>query len=432
MDKDPDFLFFQLNEIKGLNSEFIDLGLSRISSLLEKLNNPHKKIAPTIHVAGTNGKGSVVAMIRAILESYGYKIHVYTSPHLVSYTERIRISGKNIDPHYFSSLIKFIQIKNNSDSITFFEFITALAFLAFSENEADFVLLETGLGGRLDATNVIENPYMTIITQVDFDHEKFLGNKISSIASEKAGILKEDSPCILAKQRVTAFQAIEDIAKKINVPLFYQNRDWYIEKNSYDEVIFSDNNTTLNLSEPSLNGPHQIDNMGIALASISKMDLDIKQNNIINGLSKVNWPGRCQRIYRGPLVDLLVNDLELWLDGGHNPAAAYALGKWMETYSSDYILICGIGVTKDAKKYLSVLSQYSSIIRTVSFRDNQSCFSSHDLGEIAKSVGFSDVEAKSNLAEAICSILPKVKNKKSRILICGSLYLAGEVLENHS
>ncbi|MAI06199.1 MAG: hypothetical protein CBC47_03550 [Alphaproteobacteria bacterium TMED87] len=430
MDKDPDFLLKKLNKIRGLKSDKIDLGLSRVEELLKELDSPHKKIPPVIHVAGTNGKGSVIAMIRAILEESGYTVHVYTSPHLVSYCERIRVSGKIIEPDYFSHLIDLIFQTNSFKKVTFFEFITVLAFVAFSQNTADFVLLETGLGGRLDATNVIDKPLMTIITQIGIDHQKFLGEKITQIAYEKAGILKKNVTCVTANQDIEALMVIESVSKKLDLSLFYPDRDWTLVKGSKG-YVYNDQNRSFTLPEPSLSGSHQINNMGLSVAAVSYLNLCKDQETLRRALLSVEWPGRCQKISGGPICDLLNDNWELWVDGGHNLDAAKALSRWMNDYPYVYIFIFGIGISKDASGFLSSLSKHSNIIRTVGLKDGSHSFKPKELAELAFEKGFEDSAAKESVYEAAESLLPLMENNKGRIVICGSLYLAGEVLENH-
>ncbi|MEE2704926.1 MAG: folylpolyglutamate synthase/dihydrofolate synthase family protein [Pseudomonadota bacterium] len=430
MDKDPDFLIKKLDKIRGLNKSGIDLGLSRVESLLKELGDPHKKIPPVIHVAGTNGKGSVIAMLRSILEELDFTTHVFTSPHLVSYCERIRISGEIIKPDYFSDLIDIISQKNSSEAVTFFEFITVLAFLAFSKNPADFVLLETGLGGRLDATNVIEKPLITIITKIGIDHQKFLGEKIAEIAYEKAGIMKKNVTCLTAKQEKEALMVIEQVSKKLDLSLIYPDKDWSIIRD-VKGYIYSDHKRILTLPEPSLPGSHQIDNMGVSVAAISYLNLYKDEKSLSKALLSVEWPGRCQKIYGGPIYDLLNDNWELWLDGGHNLDAAKALSKWMEDYPYQNILIFGIGITKDASGFLSIISRHANIIRTVSFKDGSYSFKPEELAKLALEKGFTNSEAKDSVYEAAKSLIPLMDNKKGRIIVCGSLYLVGEVLEKH-
>src|SRR5262245_29568385 len=314
-----------LAELKGLHPRLIDLSLGRIERLLAKLGHPERRLPPVIHVAGTNGKGSTCAFLRAMLEGAGLRVHAYTSPHLVHFHERIRLSGKLIDEDELAALLEECEVANGGEPITFFEITTAAAFLAFSRRKADAVILEVGLGGRLDATNLIDRPAVTVITPVALDHQHYLGNELKAIAGEKAGIMKRGVPCIVGPQQDEAREVIETLAAALDVPLSIWGQD-FMAHEEHRRMVFQDEDGLLDLPMPRLTGANQIVNAAVAIAALRKAKaFTLDDRAFEDGLMTVDWPARLQRLTRGPLVAAAPKDAELWLDGAHNPHAARAL-----------------------------------------------------------------------------------------------------------
>ncbi|MGH7031726.1 MAG: bifunctional folylpolyglutamate synthase/dihydrofolate synthase, partial [Stellaceae bacterium] len=314
-----------LARLTRLHPKLIDLSLGRIEGLLAALGNPHEKLPPVIHVAGTNGKGSAIATMRACLEGGGYRVHAYISPHLVRFHERIRLAGELIDEDRLIELLEECERANGGAPITYFEITTAAAFLAFARTPADIVLLETGLGGRLDATNVIRCPAATAITPVSLDHQAFLGDTITAIAGEKAGILKPGSPAIIGPQPAQAAEVFATRAAELAVPLYRFGAEWRCEPDG-GGMRYEGPRWRLDLPLPSLLGAHQIINAGTAIACLEQLTgLPLSRDAIAAGLRRINWPARLQRLSRGALVEMLPEGWELWLDGGHNPGAGEVL-----------------------------------------------------------------------------------------------------------
>ncbi|HEY9216212.1 MAG TPA: folylpolyglutamate synthase/dihydrofolate synthase family protein, partial [Ancylobacter sp.] len=308
----------------ALHPKLIDLSLDRVWRLLGRLGHPERRLPPVIHVAGTNGKGSTVAFMRAVLEASGKRVHVYTSPHLVRFNERIRLAGRLVDDAALTDALARAEVANQGEPITFFEITTAAAFLLFSEVPADILLLEVGLGGRLDATNVIETPLATIITPVSIDHVDFLGDTIALIAAEKAGILKRGVPAVLGRQPPDALRVIERQAARLGVPLHIIGED----VQAYEEagrLIVSDEDGLLDLPRPRLVGPHQIENAGLAVAALRVAGLGLTSTDFEQGVRAAEWPARLQRLGWGPLTVRAPQGVDIWLDGGHNEAGGKAL-----------------------------------------------------------------------------------------------------------
>lgn len=397
-----------VQRLNQFHPKVIDLSLGRIERLLGILGNPQEKIPPVIHVAGTNGKGSTIAFLQAIAEAAGLSVHCYTSPHLVRFNERIVIKGETIGDGELLDLIDECEKANGDQPITYFEITTALAFLAFSRSAADLTLLETGLGGRLDATNVITQPAVTILTPISLDHAGFLGDKITGIAAEKAAIMKNNVPCISARQDDNVATVIRDYAEKIGAPLYWETED-------------SD------LPQLSLTGDHQIQNARLARTALKLIDDPrITENAIRSGLACAQWPGRLQHLTRGPLVAALPDDWDLWLDGGHNPAAGRALAHWAEKASPKPLqLIAGILNTKDAKGFLAPLAGQAESLHAVAISNEEASLAPEDIQALAQELDIPAYSA-SSLSQAIASITQN--DLGGRILICGSLYLAGQVL----
>ncbi|PHS77782.1 MAG: bifunctional folylpolyglutamate synthase/dihydrofolate synthase, partial [Rhodospirillaceae bacterium] len=323
-----------LERLNALHPKSIDLVLDRVVRLLGALDNPHHKLPPVVHVAGTNGKGSTIAFLRAFCEAAGLRVHVYTSPHLVRFNERIRVAGKLITDDALDAILKECEAANQGQPITFFEITTAAAFLAFSRTDADIVLLETGLGGRLDATNVIERPRLTCITPVSLDHQHYLGNDVKTIMGEKAGILKSGVPCIAAKQGSKILQKVlEKAASAARAPLLCEGKVWFSRvsggRRGTPAMIYTNGGEDRTFPMPRLAGQHQVRNASLAIACVEALapDFEISDAAIALGLNTVQWPGRLQHITQGPLADMLDDGFELWLDGGHNKAAAEMLAQ---------------------------------------------------------------------------------------------------------
>lgn len=420
------------DRISLLHPNTMDLSLDRVSLLLAKLGNPEKKIKNIIHVAGTNGKGSIIAYLSSILLAAGYKVDTYTSPHLVSFNERIKIGGRGagsfIDDASLDALLNECEKVNAGDPITIFEIITAAAFLKFSETNSDFLLLETGLGGRLDATNVIERPLISIITPIGLDHQHFLGNTIEKIASEKAGIIKKGTPVVISKQEKSINLILEEVAKRVSSDVIKWGKNFH----GYtldDSFIYEDGELILKLGLPNLDGDHQIINASTAIAACHQIDgLNISERNYSDGMANVCWPGRLELLKGGFLNNLLHTNTELWLDGGHNGHAAEAISKTMRHKSKDgrpLIIIIAMLKTKDSSNFLKSFQNICSELIAIKIPNQKNSEDPKKIQANANLLGINSI---------VCdSLFDALKNTKkydrpTRILVCGSLYLAGHVL----
>jgi dihydrofolate synthase/folylpolyglutamate synthase len=419
-----------LQRLMALHPKKIDLSLGRIERLLAALGNPQDRLPPAVHVAGTNGKGSTVATLRACLEAAGYRVHAYTSPHLVRFHERIRLAGKLIDEDALLALLKECEEANRGAPITFFEITTAAAFLAFARMPADVVLLETGLGGRLDATNVLPGPGATAITPVSLDHQAFLGDTIAAIAGEKAGILKPGVPAIIGPQRDEAEAVIEARASEIGAPLFRNQREWHCEPRG-DGMRYEGARWQLDLPLPSLPGRHQIANAGIAIACLEQMPkFAFSSTAIAQGLRQIDWPARMQRLTRGPLVNALPQGWELWLDGGHNPAAGEVIANVAKGWHDRSLdLVVGMLNTKDASGFLRPLAPHARTLCAVTIPGEENPHPAAEIVKSARSVGIAAREC-----ESVNAALRDIVQQPgpARVLICGSLHFAGIVLADNS
>lgn len=425
-----------LARLKTLHPLLIDLSLGRIERLLGKLGDPHLKLPPVVHVAGTNGKGSVTAMLKAMLEAAGQRVHVYTSPHLVRFNERIVVAGlpgeraAPIEEARLAALLERVEAMNAGDPMTFFEITTAAAFLAFAETTADVVLLEVGLGGRLDATNVLARPRLTVITPVSMDHADKLGDTVAKIAAEKAGILKRGVTCIVSRQDEEALTAIHAAADRVRAPLKLWGQD-YEAFEQRGRMVFQAEERLLDLPLPALIGTHQISNAGTAVAAALELsDLGLDERAIEGGLKTVEWPARMQRLNTGPLAALLKPGSELWLDGGHNPAGAAALADTLaaleERAPKPLVLILGLMGQKDAAGYLAPFRGLAGAITTVPIPGaHETPHTPESLAVLAANLGFAATTA-TDVAAALRAI--EAADGGRRIVICGSLYLAGHVL----
>jgi len=410
-----------------LHPKLIDLSLGRLQRLLAKLGNPERHLPPVVHVAGTNGKGSTIAFMRAALEASGQTVHVMTSPHLIRFNERIRLAGKFISDEHLLDVLQTCETANASEPITYFEITTAAAFLAFRDTPADILLLETGLGGRLDASNVIKRPRLTTITTVSLDHQNFLGNNLTAIAYEKAGILKQGVSAIIARQTPEVKNVIQQKAREIGASLLLQGYDWDVNQKD-NSLSFTSGQGRLLLPAPGLHGLHQIQNAGQAVACLQNLgDLTPRPKDIVNGLQLAHWPGRLQRLTKGPLLKGFEG--ELWLDGGHNPSAGSALADTLYTWQKDdrsfrpLHLIVGMLENKDVDNFLSQFSKLAPCIHAVPVPHEKTGMDPQLIVHAAERLGFSAFQAP-NVEEAIL----KVRAPSPRVLICGTLYLAGSVL----
>ena len=380
-----------------------------------------------VHVAGTNGKGSVVAFLRAICEAAGYVVHSYTSPHLVRFAERISVAGRLLDDHDLVSVLEDCEAANKGESITFFEVTTAAAFLAFARTKADVTLIETGLGGRFDATNVFDRPSLTAITPVSMDHLSFLGNTIEAIAFEKAGILKNHTPAIIAPQHAIASRVIQDRADQVGAPLWCFGRDWGADTTP-DGIQLRDGDETVSLPPPSLLGPHQTINAGLAAICARRLpNLPISANALAQGMRTAIWPGRLQRLGSGLLTAHLKPGWELWLDGGHNAAAADMLAQVASNWNDQPLhLIFGALAARNPTDFLAPLAPHARHLHGVAIPGEKTTLGADAAVSAARSVGMAASEAAS-VADALTAIA-RAADGPGRILICGSLYLAGAVL----
>jgi dihydrofolate synthase / folylpolyglutamate synthase len=418
-----------LARLGQLHPKRIDLSLGRIERLLVQLGDPQDKLPPVIHVAGTKGKGSTVATMRACLEAAGYRVHSYTSPHLVRFNERIRVAGTLIGDAMLAAILEECERVNAGAEITFFEVTTVAAFLAFSRVPADVVLLEVGMGGRLDTTNVVKHPVVTAITPVSLDHVAFLGDTVAAIAGEKAGILKPGAPAVVAPQVAEAEAVIEARATSVGAPLFRAGHEWRCEQVG-DAMRYEGERWRLELPLPSLLGAHQVLNAGTAIACLEKLSgFTLPSPAIANGLRDIDWPARLQLLRHGPLVEMM-SAWELWLDGGHNPAAGAVLGPVVAEWGDKPLfLVVGMLNTKDAAGFLSPMAPYARGLQAVTIPEEENPLPASAIAAAAHLVGLPAQEANS-VEDALKAIAGEAKN--GRILICGSLHFAGVVLRENS
>jgi len=414
----------------ALHPKLIDLSLERVERLLDKMGNPEAALPPVVHVAGTNGKGSTVAFMRACLEAAGHSVHAYTSPHLVRFHERIRLAGSLIEEDRLLALLEECEAANDGEPITFFEITTVAAFLAFSRTPADVLLLETGLGGRLDTTNVVKRPAVTVITPISHDHHQFLGDNLAGIAREKAGILKPGIVCVTSRQVPVAMEVITARAQDIGVALYREGEDWSVTGTT-DGLIYESPSGTTHLPLPTLIGEHQTANAGLALAALERLrGFTIDETALATGLRDAQWPGRLQRLTRGPLVDSLPDGSELWLDGGHNGAAADAIARqaarWSEEDGKPLHLVFGMLNSRKPADFLTPLVSDATSLRAVTIPSEVNALPAETLASAAGDAGF-NATAVSDVEQAVRDIVVEATGP-TRILICGSLYLAGTVL----
>ena len=414
-----------LERMMTLHPKIIDLTMQRVERLLAALGHPERALPPVIHIAGTNGKGSTQAMIRAGLEAGGSLVHAYTSPHLARFHERIRLAGELISEEALTALLDECVKANGPDEITFFEITTCAAFLAFARVKADYTLLEVGLGGRLDATNVVDHPILTVITPVSIDHQQYLGDTLPEIAGEKAGIIKRLVPVVVGPQEPEGMDVIEARALRLGAPVLAYGQQWSVSEER-GRLIYQDENGLLDLPLPNLPGPFQIFNAGAAIAALRALGKD--QAACEAAVTSAFWPARMQRLRFGPLVEA-APEVELWLDGGHNPAGGAAVADTLARMPArETHLICGMLNTKDVRGYMRPLAPHVTRLHAVSIPGEKNTLPAEATCEAATAVGIKAVTAAS-VAAALAQIVADCPN--ARVLICGSLYLAGGVLREN-
>jgi dihydrofolate synthase/folylpolyglutamate synthase len=427
----------EIERLMALHPRGFDLSLDRISRLLDRLGNPQEKLPPVIHIAGTNGKGSAAAFSRALLEAAGYRVHVHTSPHLVNWHERYRLAasggGKFVDDELLARTIARVADANKGETITVFEILTAVTFLLFSEHPADAAVIEVGLGGRFDATNVVKSPAVSLIMPVSLDHEAYLGDRVELIASEKAGIIKPGSPVVIGAQETEAAQAVMiETAERLGCPLSVYGQDFL----AYEEngrMVYQDDSGLMDLPPPRLPGRHQYSNAAAAIAAVRAAGFEVSHRAVEKAMASVSWPGRMQKLSFGKLVDLAPKGAEIWLDGGHNPGAglvvAEALVEQEEKFSRPLFLICGMIATKDQTGYFRAFEGMARHVYTVPVSLSDAGVPNAELAIRANEAGLS-AEPVSSVANALMLLRDTWDEDETppRVLIGGSLYLAGAVL----
>jgi dihydrofolate synthase / folylpolyglutamate synthase len=424
--------------LTALHPKRIDLSLGRIERLLAALDHPERKLPPVIHVAGTNGKGSAIAFLRAILEAAGKRVHVYTSPHLVRFNERFRLGARDggvlVSDEELASTLTECERVNGAAPITVFEITTAAGMLLFARHAADVLLMEVGLGGRLDATNVIEHPLATVITPIAIDHTDFLGDTLDKIAAEKAGILKRNTPAVSAAQHRDALAVIERQAARLNAPLKIAGEDWTATEER-GRLVYQDDAGLLDLPAPKLYGRHQFENAGLAIAALRAIKpLKIGPAAYESGLTKADWPARMQRLSQGALTAMLQPGSELWLDGGHNAdggrAVAAALADLEERVSRPLVLIVGMLASKDCAGFLRNFTGLARRLIAVPVPNTENGLSAEAVADAARAIGL-PATSRDDLPEALEAARKLDLEPPPRILITGSLYLAGEALREN-
>lgn len=420
-----------LERLAQLHPKKIDMSLARMERLLAALGNPHKRLPPVIHVAGTNGKGSTVAFARAFLEASGRAVHVYTSPHLVRFHERFRLAapngGKLVNDDTLRDVLVEVERKNGDEPITQFEITTAAGFLMFSRFPADALLLEVGLGGRLDATNVVDRPAASVITSVSMDHMDYLGDTVGKIAAEKAGIIKRGRPVVVSRQTPEGMAAIEAAADRARARVLLSGLDWTAREEN-GRFVYRDEDGLVDAPPPGLTGRHQFENAGTAIAGVKASGFALRADEISRGLSAVAWPARLQRL-TGKVARLAPNAAEIWLDGGHNAGGGEALADAVATMQArgprPLVMICGMLSTKDPATFLAHFSPLAPDVISVPFA-YPAALPADALAESARAVGLA-----AKVAASIESALVEVAQRGDapRVLLCGSLYMAGDILK---
>ena len=410
-----------LKEFINLHPKFIDLSLSRLEHLLKKLGDPHKNLPPTIHIAGTNGKGSTLSFIKNILKNNNYSVHTYTSPHLEKFSERININNKQVNASRLLASLKFVKKINKGRPITFFEITTAAAFVLFSKYKADFLILETGLGGRLDATNIIPKKFLSIITSIGIDHEEFLGNTLKKITTEKLGIIKNTNNIIIAKQNKEVENFIFKKLKKMN-SVYYYNKDYKFKKIDKNKFFYQFQNIKRNFSKPSLEGDHQIENASTAITAaivLKKNNYNIKINSLGKSISNTKWPGRIEKIkYKNKIIIF---------DGSHNLSGAEKLNQYLKNNNIKPNVIFGMLNNKKAFEFLSIIKKNIDILYPIQIPDEKNAYTQKEIYKVSKKIKLKTVSV-SNLS-TINRLLINSSNKY--ILVTGSLYLIGKIRKKY-
>jgi len=416
-----------LKRLSALHPKLIDLSLDRMLPLLAELGNPHEHLPPVIHVAGTNAKGSTIAYLRAFLEASGQSVHVYNSPHLVRFNERIRLAGKLVETRRLNAALERVETVNAGRPITFFEITTVTAFLLYAETPADYLLLETGMGGTYDTTNVVRHPLGVIITPVDFDHQGFLGNTIGEIASNKAGIFKRGSKAVIGIQREEGRAVLDRAARRLGITPIWQGEDFHGSAQD-GRLIYQDEDGLLDLPPPALLGAHQFDNAALAIAAARHFGLPVDADGFARGLRQVTWPARMTPLQTGPLRALLGPGAELWLDGIHNAhgaaAVATALRDLDRARPAPLVLIMGLMNTRAPSAVLAPFAGMPREVLTLTIPGEANAHKASFIAEEARKAGF---EARP-MRSVVSALKAAAAIPDARVLICGSLYLAGDVL----
>jgi dihydrofolate synthase / folylpolyglutamate synthase len=410
-----------LKEFVNLHPKFIDLSLTRLKYLLKKLGDPHKNLPPTIHIAGTNGKGSTLSFIKNILQNNNYSVHTYTSPHLEKFSERININNKQVNASRLLSVLKFVKKINKGKPITFFEITTAAAFVLFARYKADFLILETGLGGRLDATNIIPKKFLSIITSIGIDHEEFLGNTLRKITTEKLGIIKNTNNVIIAKQDKEVEKFIFKKLKKIN-GVYYYNRNYKFKTIDRKKFFYQFQNIKKKFSKPSLEGDHQIENASTAITAaivLKKNNYDIKLNSLEKSICNTKWPGRIERVkYKNKIIIF---------DGSHNLSGAEKLNQYLKENNIQPNVIFGMLNNKKAFKFLLILKKNIDILYPIQIPDEKNAYTQKEIYKVSKKLNLKTMII--NDLNAINRQL--INNANKHILVTGSLYLIGKIRKKY-
>jgi dihydrofolate synthase/folylpolyglutamate synthase len=431
----------EIEKLLGLHPKGFDLSLDRITRLLAALGDPHLKLPPVIHVAGTNGKGSVTAFCRSILEAQGLSVHVHTSPHLVNWHERYRIGvkggrGQLVEDAVLADAVRRVAEANGGEKITVFEILTAVTFLLFSEHPADVAIIEVGLGGRFDATNVIPRPAVSVIMPISLDHQAYLGDRVELIAAEKAGIMKRGVPVVIGYQSEEAARdVLVETAERLGCPHAVYGQD-FMAHEEYGRLVYQDEFGLADLPLPRLPGRHQYGNAAAAIRAVKAAGVAVSDQALEAGLSRVEWPGRLQRLTDGLLARLAPRGSEIWIDGGHNPGAGQVIAETMANYEErdprPLFLITGMINTKDPVGYFDPFRGLAERVFTVPIRGSDAGLDPVSLADDAARAGI-EAEPLSSVAEALATIghITEEDSVPPRILIGGSLYLVGDVLADN-
>lgn len=432
----------EIDKLLELHPKGFDLSLDRITRLLEALGNPQERLPPVIHVAGTNGKGSLTAFSRAILESAGLSVHVHTSPHLVNWHERYRIGRKGqpglfVEDDVLADAVRRVADANGGQKITVFEILTAVTFVLFSEHPADCAIIEVGLGGRFDATNIIRSPAASVIMPISLDHQAYLGDRVELIAAEKAGIMKRGRPVVIGHQEEDAAQEVlVTTAARLGCPMAVYGQD-FMAHEEYGRLVYQDEDGLIDLPLPKLIGRHQYANAATAIRTVKAAGFDVPATAIERGMSVVDWPGRMQRLQEGSLIGIAPPGAEIWVDGGHNPGAGQVIAETManmeERDSRPLFLIVGMINTKDPAGYFEAFHGLAEQVFTVPVHGSDAGIDPVILAGDAADAGFEAVTVAS-VSDALAIIADLVEGDVivPRILICGSLYLVGDVLSENN